>query len=111
VADAPDADALDQAIAALDRWLAAARVPYALIGGIAVSLQATPRFTQDVDVLIWVEDGRWRDLLESAATFGIRSTCRAGRCPSNRSSCVPRWRWKWPTAGSSASPAPSICSS
>jgi hypothetical protein len=72
VSDAPGDDALVAALAAVDRWLTAVHVPYALIGGIAVSLQASPRFTQDIDVLIWADDARWPEWLAAAPAHGIR---------------------------------------
>lgn len=43
---------LRRVIGALD----AARVPYALAGGLAVSIYAEPRATQDIDVLVAPED-------------------------------------------------------
>lgn len=70
---APADDALPRALAALSGWLAAARVPYALIGGIAVSLQATPRYTQDIDAVVWTDDANWSELVAAAAAFGIRA--------------------------------------
>lgn len=68
---APDDDALVRALAALSGWLSGAGVPYALIGGVAVSLQAAPRYTQDIDAVIWLDDAGWPDLVASAADFGI----------------------------------------
>ena len=67
-----DDDALTRALAALSDWLTAAGVPYAVIGGIAVSLQASPRYTQDIHAVVWVDDAGWAALLAAAADFGIR---------------------------------------
>lgn len=64
-------DALTEALTALSRCLSALHVPYALIGGVAVALRAVPRFTNDIDAVIWIDDGRWSSLVESAAPFGI----------------------------------------
>ena len=64
-------DALSDALVALAQWLTASRVPYALIGGVAVALQAVPRFTKDIDVVIWTDDDRWTELVASAAPFSI----------------------------------------
>lgn len=64
-------DALSDALVAMARWLSAARVPYALIGGVAVALQAVPRFTRDIDVVVWTDDERWPELIDSAAQFAI----------------------------------------
>ncbi len=69
--DTPVDDALTEALLALARWLSSQGVPYAVIGGVAVALQAAPRFTNDVDAVIWIDDSRWAGLLESAARFSI----------------------------------------
>jgi hypothetical protein len=71
VHDTPGDDALVAAILALARWLSSQNVPYASIGGVAVALQAAPRFTQDVDAVVWIDDGRWAAVVESAAPFAI----------------------------------------
>jgi hypothetical protein len=39
-----------ETVAAVTQWLHANHVEGAIIGGVAVSLQAEPRFTADVDV-------------------------------------------------------------
>ena len=70
---APSDDPLARALAALSGWLAATQVPYALIGGIAVSLQADPRYTQDIDAVVWTDDSSWPELVASAVRFGIRA--------------------------------------
>jgi hypothetical protein len=72
VHDTPIDDALVEALLALGRWLSSRDVPYALIGGVAVALQAVPRFTNDIDAVIWAPDDRWAELVESAAPFSIR---------------------------------------
>ncbi|MBK5295521.1 MAG: nucleotidyl transferase AbiEii/AbiGii toxin family protein [Vicinamibacteria bacterium] len=64
-------DALSEALVALAHWLSAARVPYALIGGLAVALQAAPRFTKDIDLVVWTDDARWPELVASAEPFSI----------------------------------------
>lgn len=64
-------DALTEALVALAGWLSAARVPYAIIGGVAVALRAAPRFTRDIDLIVWSDDARWPDLVESARSFSI----------------------------------------
>jgi hypothetical protein len=71
VSDTPGGDALTGALLALARWLESQRVPYAVIGGVAVTLQAAPRFTNDIDAVIWVDDNRWAGLVASATPFGI----------------------------------------
>lgn len=64
-------DALSEALVALAGWLAAVRVPYAIIGGVAVALQAAPRFTKDIDLVVWTEDARWPELVDAATSFSI----------------------------------------
>jgi hypothetical protein len=46
-------------------------VPHATIGGVAVSLIAQPRATQDIDAVIWLEDARWKSLLDSSRLYGF----------------------------------------
>ena len=55
----------------LQSWLSHERIDYATVGGIAVSLVAQPRFTNDIDAVVWVESERWRPLLESASRHGF----------------------------------------
>lgn len=66
-------DAFGTALAALSAWLGESGIPYAVIGGVAVSLQATPRYTQDIDAVVWTDDASWGGLVASAAAFGIRA--------------------------------------
>lgn len=47
---------LATALQDLQRQLARLDVPWALAGGLAVSVRAEPRFTRDIDVVIVVED-------------------------------------------------------
>ncbi len=47
---------LYEELRAITRALETAQVPYALIGGIAVSIYASPRATEDVDLLILPAD-------------------------------------------------------
>ncbi len=60
-----------QTATALMRWLRAARVEGAVIGGVAVSLLAEPRFTKDVDAVIWLESSQWERFLASGAKQGF----------------------------------------
>ena len=55
----------------LTRWLAAAHVHGAVIGGVAASLRGRPRLTRDVDVLVSVAEPHWGELLEHGAQFGL----------------------------------------
>lgn len=59
------------ALQSLAEWLKAEGVPYTAIGGIAVSLIAQPRATQDIDACIWLAEDRWAALLASGAEHGF----------------------------------------
>src|SRR5437868_11076886 len=58
---------------AMSDWLEADHVPYTLIGGIATSLLAYPRTTQDIDAVIWLEESHWETFLQSGAQRGFVS--------------------------------------
>lgn len=48
-------------------------VPWALVGGFAVSARATPRFTHDVDIAVSVgDDAKAEDLIRSMTSHGYR---------------------------------------
>lgn len=51
----------------LESWLNSFGVPHATIGGVAVSLIARPRFTNDVDLVIWMDRDQWPSLLDAGA--------------------------------------------
>lgn len=55
----------------LTRWFEAEKVPYAVIGGVAVSLLATPRVTRDVDAVVLLDSGRWQSFLAAGRSFGF----------------------------------------
>ena len=48
-------------------------VPYAVIGGVAVSLRSVPRFTTDVDAVIWVGESGWDSLLSHLTNHGLKA--------------------------------------
>src|SRR5262245_39958709 len=56
---------------ALFEWLESERVPGTAIGGVAVSLIAQPRVTQDIDIVIWLEERRWKTFILSGRKYGI----------------------------------------
>ena len=43
------------AVRDLQSWLSHERIDYAMVGGVAVSLVAQPRFTNDIDAVVWVD--------------------------------------------------------
>lgn len=59
------------ALQALDDWLEDEQIPYTTIGGVAVSLLAQPRATQDIDIVIWLEEGRWDAFLRAGESYGF----------------------------------------
>lgn len=67
----PQPQLLSTVACALGRWLEAESVPFVLIGGMAVSLAGRPRMTQDIDVLVRLDDVRWTSFVESGARFGF----------------------------------------
>ncbi|HWQ31333.1 MAG TPA: nucleotidyl transferase AbiEii/AbiGii toxin family protein [Blastocatellia bacterium] len=59
------------ALQSLSAWLSAEQVPHTTIGGVAVSLLAQPRTTEDIDAVIWLEMERWESFLSSGEKYGI----------------------------------------
>lgn len=55
----------------LTDWLKAENVPGLIIGGVAASLLGRPRFTQDVDALILLDEEHWERFLNAGARFGF----------------------------------------
>lgn len=62
---------LATALQSVSVWLEAERVPHATIGGVAVSLLAQPRTTEDIDAVIWLEVERWESFLSAGEKYGI----------------------------------------
>lgn len=58
-------------LGALVQWLRSEDVPGLIIGGIASSLLGRPRLTRDVDVLILLEERRWKRFLSAGVRFGF----------------------------------------
>ncbi|MEP7273110.1 MAG: nucleotidyl transferase AbiEii/AbiGii toxin family protein [Acidobacteriota bacterium] len=52
-------------------WLSAEGVPGSCIGGVAVSLIAQPRTTQDIDLVIWLDEKRWESFVETGERHDI----------------------------------------
>jgi predicted nucleotidyltransferase len=62
---------LSMTLRCLVEWLTGQQVPYVIIGGVAVSLLAKPRFTQDVDVAVSFELDQLEEFLASATPHGL----------------------------------------
>lgn len=60
-----------EALRSLFEWFEAERTPGTSIGGVAVSLIAQPRATQDIDAVIWLEEREWEPFLETGKKHGI----------------------------------------
>jgi hypothetical protein len=56
--------ALDSALAEVAAALEHCRLPYVLIGGLAVAATGEPRATLDVDISAWVDPARTRETVE-----------------------------------------------
>lgn len=65
------AESLLSALRDLNRWWTQENIGGVVIGGVAVSLVAGPRFTEDIDCLIDLEDRDWSDYLKSGEQFGF----------------------------------------
>ncbi|HPO13885.1 MAG TPA: hypothetical protein PLI09_10605 [Candidatus Hydrogenedentes bacterium] len=52
-------------------WLAEAKAPYCLIGGVAASILGSARTTLDIDVLIVLEETKWDAALALAGKHGL----------------------------------------
>jgi len=70
-------DAIQRTLSDAAAFLAANSVPFAVIGGIAVSVRGEPRFTADVDLVVGVEVERGRDA-EDARTIVLKQGPRLG---------------------------------
>ena len=70
--DRADSPRLLRVLRAVAGVLADAGVPWALVGGLAVSVRVEPRFTRDIDLAVAVEDDASAERLirELAITLG-----------------------------------------
>ena len=53
------------------RWLEVTQTPYATIGGVAVSLIAGARATQDVDAVLWLDIDELESFVQSGTPHGF----------------------------------------
>lgn len=63
----------ERALAEIAGWLAARRVPFALVGGLAVSIRGEVRFTRDVDLALSLSEQQLESLVRDlrAGGYGI----------------------------------------
>lgn len=64
-------NSLPDKVVAIHRCLAAAKVPHAIGGAIALAYYAEPRATVDVDVNVFVHTDRWPTIRNALASLGI----------------------------------------
>lgn len=68
----PDsAPSLPEKVVAIHESLAAAKVPHAIGGALALAYYAEPRATVDVDINVFVSTKRWPDVRDALAPLGI----------------------------------------
>lgn len=60
----------ESALREVAEWLTARRVPFALVGGIAVSVRAEVRFTRDVDLALSVSEAGLESLVRDLRAAG-----------------------------------------
>lgn len=63
---------LSEVLERVARALAAARIPYMVIGGQAVLVHGEPRLTRDIDVTLGVSLDRLADVVSAAAAAGLK---------------------------------------
>jgi hypothetical protein len=62
---------LPEKVVAIHERLAAAKVPHAIGGALALAYYAEPRATADVDVNVFVPTDRWPDVRDALAPLGV----------------------------------------
>ena len=71
MSEAPLSSTILDALEAFVTLLDDEKVPNAVIGAVGVCLVAQPRFTTDIDSVVWIDRNRWEALIESAARHGF----------------------------------------
>jgi hypothetical protein len=84
--------ALDEKIVALARALEAAAIPHAFGGALALAYYATPRGTHDIDLNVFVAEGRAAPVLRELAKLGVAS---AGAKPLREARTRGQTRVRW----------------
>lgn len=62
---------LPDKVIAVHEALAAAKIPHALGGALALAYYATPRATIDIDLNVFVAAEHWREVLDALAPLGV----------------------------------------
>ena len=66
-------DAIRRTLADIATFLRDEKIPFAVIGGIAVTVRGDPRFTAAVDVVVGIEVDRGIELLDATAASSFRA--------------------------------------
>jgi len=67
----PPTPSLPEKVVAIHRALAAAKIPHAIGGALALAYYAEPRATVDVDVNVFVPTDRWSDVRDALGPLGV----------------------------------------
>ncbi len=70
----PDSPSLSEKVVAIHEALAAARIPHAIGGALALAYYAEPRTTIDVDVNVFVPVDRWPRVRDALSPLGVDVT-------------------------------------
>lgn len=65
------AQSFKDALESLTLWFKERNVRYSIIGGVAVAFLVTPRSTQDIDSIVWLDLDQAGSFLDSGASFGF----------------------------------------
>ncbi len=55
----------------LKNWMKIKQVPHIIIGGVAASILGRPRTTQDIDILVLLDERYWEEFLASGNQFSF----------------------------------------
>jgi hypothetical protein len=55
----------------LEQWFTSCKIPHAIVGGVAATLQGEPRATQDIDAVVLIAETEWAAFLKSGKKFGF----------------------------------------
>lgn len=65
-------DPMQVALRDLLKWVRSQRIPFMVIGGIAVNILGKPRTTRDIDGLLSLPETLWKDFVTSGTRFHIK---------------------------------------
>lgn len=65
-------DPMQVALRDLLKWVRSNRLPFMIIGGIAINILGKPRTTRDIDGLLTLPETRWQHFVASGKSFDIK---------------------------------------